>query len=204
MSATEGLHGRLSESLDAMLRYRESAGLTDDTHRYLLSPFLDYVAESWDAEPLVTPEIVDGWLGHHRYESPSSQYCFIACLRGLCRFTRFEGHDDFVPDEAKDLSVNNIQFKGMGSKGRARPDSGPARLGRSGFEAVPARTRRGAAYGHPEPGVVTDGAPRRHGGLRAVWGRQKTGPGASGWPGASRGKAIRGRSRARPRWLDCG
>ena len=103
MSGHAPLHERLRGSLRRLLGWRVSVGQSPDTHRYLLTPFIDYCAERHGGERLVTQAIVDGWLDHHSYPSPNSQYCFIACLRGLCRFTRFEGFDDFVPDEAYSL-----------------------------------------------------------------------------------------------------
>ena len=93
------LGDRLQADLDRMLEWREAAGYATATYRYTLAPFVDYVSARWPDAAAVGPEMVDGWLAHRRYGSPNGQAGFVSCLRGLCRFTRFLGGDDFVPDE---------------------------------------------------------------------------------------------------------
>ena len=91
------LGDRLRSSLERMLEWRTSVGYANDTYRYTLSHFLDYLDERWPDEPLLTAEMVDGWLAHHRYASAGSQGSFVSCLREFARFLRFEGSGDFLP-----------------------------------------------------------------------------------------------------------
>ena len=93
------LGGRLRDALARYSSWRESVGYATDTYRYMLGPFVDYVDGEWPGDGPLTPDVVDGWLAHHRYPSANTQASFVACLRGLCRFLRFEGSEDFVPDE---------------------------------------------------------------------------------------------------------
>jgi hypothetical protein len=70
--AAGGLAERLRGALGRMLDLRSAMGFARATYHYALTPFIDWCGEEWDAEPLVTAPIVDGWLAHHRYESPNS------------------------------------------------------------------------------------------------------------------------------------
>lgn len=94
-----GLAARLRSALGRMLDLRSAMGFARATYHYTLTPFIDWCGEEWDAEPLITATIVDGWLAHHRYESPNTQIVFVSCLRVFCRFLRFEGSGDLVPGE---------------------------------------------------------------------------------------------------------
>ena len=98
------LGDRLRSSLERMLEWRTSVGYANDTYRYTLGPFVDYVDGERPGDGPLTPDVVDGWLAHHHYPSANTQASFVACLRGLCRFLRFEGSEDFVPDERYTLT----------------------------------------------------------------------------------------------------
>lgn len=107
--AVGGLAERLRGALGRMLDLRSAMGFARVTYHYTLAPFIDWCGEEWDAEQLVTGQVVDGWLAHHRYQSPNTQNAFVSCLRVFCRFLRFEGSGDIVPGE--EYTVAAVEYQ---------------------------------------------------------------------------------------------
>jgi len=103
------MRSRLEESLGRMADWREAAGYDSVSYRTVLGPFIRYVGERWPDATALTAEMLDCWLSHHAYPSPNSQGAFVTCLRGFCRYLRFEGADDFVP--GPEYSLDEIRYQ---------------------------------------------------------------------------------------------
>ena len=98
---------RLENAFEQMMSYREAVGYATKTYRYCIPPFINYCAEHYPEDSIITAKMVDGWLSFYTY-SINSQAIFISLLREYTKYLNFLGYDDFVPDE--EYSVKRIAF----------------------------------------------------------------------------------------------
>lgn len=88
--------------------YRKSVGYSVSAYDTALLPFLRYCGECYPDVESITKEMVNSWLSHHSYNTPSSQGVFISCLRQYTRFIRANGKEVFIPDD--DYTVQRQRF----------------------------------------------------------------------------------------------